>query len=119
MVLHATLPPDKITNMGIVKLFAQGNGDVIKFPQTGFSAHQCFVNGTERNLADYLAERKIDTGLPLFAGYCGAIVKLCFQTIDKGKKPSVSMRQRSIISSTASRHQSTIMSLAFRPHCPR
>jgi hypothetical protein len=49
VVLHATLPPDKIANMGIVNLFAQRNGDVIKFPQTGFSAHQCFVNGTGRN----------------------------------------------------------------------
>jgi hypothetical protein len=79
----------------------------------------CERDGAERNLADYLAEQKIETGLLLVTGYCGAIVKLCFQTIDKDKKSSASMRRRSMISSTASRYQSMIMSLAFRPHCPR
>lgn len=86
VVLHATLPPDKIANMGIVNLFAQSNGDLIKFPQTGFSAELCFVNGAERNFADYLAEKKIDTRLPLVADYYGAMVNVGFQTIDKEKK---------------------------------
>lgn len=86
VVLHATLPDRKIANLGIVNLFEQGNGDTIKFPQTGFSANRCFINGEERNFAEYLIEKKIDTRLPLVADYCGAMVNVGFQTVDEQKK---------------------------------
>ncbi|MGH8501020.1 MAG: DUF6976 family protein [Gammaproteobacteria bacterium] len=86
VVLHASLPDDKIANMGIVNLFSQGDGDMIKFPQTGFSASRCFVNGREQNFADYLTDKKIDTRLPLVADYCGAMVNVSFQGVDQQKK---------------------------------
>jgi hypothetical protein len=86
VVLHATLPDNKIATMGIVNLFSQGKGDSIKFPQTGFSASRCFINGTERNFADYLIEKQIDTRLPLVADYCGAMVNVSFQAVDKDKQ---------------------------------
>jgi hypothetical protein len=86
VVLHVKLPPNKIANMGIVNLFSQGRGDAIKFPETGFSASRCFVNGRACNFADYLTEKKIDTRLPLVADYCGAMVNVSFQTVDQHKK---------------------------------
>ncbi len=64
VVLHAALPHNKIANMGIVNLFVQSTGDAIKFPETGFSASRCFMNGAERNFAECLAETNIDMRLP-------------------------------------------------------
>jgi len=84
--LHARLPANKAANIGIVNLFKQGNGDVITFPETGFSAVEANIGGTRRNLADYIAEKGLDTRLPLVADYQGAMINVSFQNIDEEKR---------------------------------
>lgn len=86
VAMHVTLAPNKVANIGIVNIASQGDGDVIEFPDTGFSASTCLVNGVEENFADYLLGINVDTKLPLVADYSGAMINVSFQEIDEEKK---------------------------------
>jgi hypothetical protein len=81
VVVDVPLPPEKMARIDIVNLFRQGDGDVITFPEGGFSAGTALINGAPVVFADYLAERKIDTHLPLVADYCGALVNVSFKGV--------------------------------------
>jgi len=82
VAMHVELPAGKAATVGIINLFEQGDGDVLTFPADGFSAGDCKINGQAANLADYLAERNIDTRLPLVADYGGERINVCFQGVD-------------------------------------
>jgi hypothetical protein len=86
VVLNAELPEDKLVDIGIVNIFEQGDGDIITFPQNGFSAHEAMVNGNKVNFADYLAEKKVDTQLPLVADLFGAMINTSFKGVDETTK---------------------------------
>lgn len=87
VVMHVNLPATKFGRLNIINLFKQGTGDIITFPNTGFEASSCFINGQEENLSEYLAKNKIDTQLPLVANYNGAMINVSFQSVDiKSKK---------------------------------
>jgi Family of unknown function (DUF6976) len=83
VVMHIEMPSNKIPTLDIINLFDQGNGDTITFDSTGFSVHECYVNGTKQNLRSYLMNNKIDTKLPLVANYCGAMINTSLQLIDE------------------------------------
>lgn len=83
LVLHASLPPDKVARIGIVNLFHPGVGATITFLDSGFSAARCRIDGVERDFASWLAESGIDTRLPLVADYNGALVNVSFQAVDE------------------------------------
>ncbi|MBN2012252.1 hypothetical protein JW960_23180 [candidate division KSB1 bacterium] len=83
VVFHMQLPENKISDMSIVNVFEQGQGDTFTFPEDGFQVTDVYVNGQKQNFADYLLENKIDTKLPLVADYYGASVNVSFQQIDK------------------------------------
>ena len=86
VVMHVTIPSDKLASIGIVNLFTQGSQDTITFEETGFSAKDCYINGQKRNFAEYLLENKTDTRLPLVSNYFGAMVNVSFQNIDRQTK---------------------------------
>ena len=86
LVMHITLPKSKIAEINILNIFEQGAGDVITFPQDGFSASEAYINGEPRNLANYIQERTLDTRLPLVADYNGAMINTSFQQIDASAK---------------------------------
>lgn len=86
IAMHVTLAPNKVANIGIVNIAAQGDGDVIEFPDTGFSVSTCLINGVEQNFADYLKGINVDTKLPLVADYSGAMINVSFQEIDEANK---------------------------------
>ena len=81
VVIDVPLPPEKMARIDIVNLFTQGDGDAITFPEGGFSAGTALINGRPVAFADYLAERKVDTKLPLVADYCGAMVNVSFKGV--------------------------------------
>lgn len=83
VALHVTLAADKMAVVRILNLFQQGpDADVITFPEAGFSATTCTVNGRQTSLAAYLGERQLDLKLPLVADYNGAQINTSFQGID-------------------------------------
>ena len=86
VVLNAELPEDKLVEIGIVNIFEQGGGDTITFPQNGFSATDVMVNGKMTNFADYLAEKAVDTKLPLVADLFGAMINTSFKGVDESEK---------------------------------
>jgi len=86
VVLNAELPEDKLVEIGIVNIFEQGGGDTITFPQNGFSAKDVMVNGQKKNFADYLAEKAVDTKLPLVADLFGAMINTSFKGVDEANK---------------------------------
>ncbi len=81
-VMHVDLPPDKFAKANIINLFHQGSGDTITFPEAGFAATDCQINGKKQNFAEYVTARKIDIQLPLVANYMGAMVNVSFQAVD-------------------------------------
>ena len=82
LAVHIPLPESIYPRIEILNLFQPGGGDAIRFPSTGFSAQECFVNGQLVNLAQYLAQQGIDTRLPLVADYSGAMVNVSFKAVD-------------------------------------
>lgn len=82
LAIHMPLPQTLYPRIEILNLFQPGTGDEIRFPSTGFSAHECFVNGQLVNLAQYLVKKGIDTRLPLVADYCGAMINVSFKGVD-------------------------------------
>ncbi len=86
VAMHVTLAPSKYAQIGIVNIAEQGEGDTIEFPETGFNASTCLINGIEHNFADYLLENHIDTKLPLVADYSGAMINVSIQEIEQNNK---------------------------------
>ncbi|SMN12470.1 hypothetical protein SPBRAN_1125 [uncultured Candidatus Thioglobus sp.] len=86
VTMHVTLAPGKVANVGIVNVARQSDGDTFEFPETGFSASACLINGEQKNLADYLTENKVDTRFPLVANYSGAMINISFQEINTENK---------------------------------
>ncbi len=79
LVMHAALADGLFAEADIINLFHQGTGDDISFPESGFAAESCTVNGVERNFAQYLREIHADTSLPLVSNYAGAMINVSFQ----------------------------------------
>ncbi len=86
LAMHVTLKPEMSAKIGIVNTFRQGGGDTFEFPETGFSAANCLINGKERNFAEYLLTNRVDTRLPLVADYSGAMINISFQQVDEASK---------------------------------
>ncbi len=82
VVLRFRVPDNKYAHISILNLFRQGGGDVIQFPNSGFSAEEAIVNGQRCNFAEYLTRIGADTKLPLVANYCGASVNVSFKAVD-------------------------------------
>lgn len=82
VVMHVRLPPGKVADVGIFNLFEPGEGDVITFPEPGFSAAQALVNGERVDFAQYVAEKQLDQRLPLVADYYGIKVNISFQSVN-------------------------------------
>jgi len=85
--MHVKLPDNKIARTEIINIFQQDlNADEIVFPESGFSAKECLINGKSMLFADYIAQHELDIKLPLVADYSGAQINISFQSIDNEKK---------------------------------
>ncbi|HNA04955.1 MAG TPA: hypothetical protein PLT94_08530 [Rhodocyclaceae bacterium] len=82
VVVHVPLPEQHFARIDIINLFSQGDGDRIRFPQKGFSATDCTINGIKRNFAEYVSSTKADTRLPLVADYSGAMINVSIKGVD-------------------------------------
>ena len=83
VVMRAVLGNDRVCDLGIVNIFAQGHGDTLEFPEANFSAREVLVNGKRTNFAEYIQQKKIDLKLPLVADYGGANINISFQGVDE------------------------------------
>ena len=86
VVMHVTLPPDKVAEVGILNIFEQSEGDTITFPQNGFSAREAYINGVPTNFAEYIVKNRLDTDLPLVADYFGAMINVSFEHVDAAQQ---------------------------------
>ncbi len=86
VVLHATLPENRLASIGIVNVFRQGAGDAFVFDETGFSGGDCLVNGKNGNFYDYAKERNIDLRFPLVANYSGEMINVSIQELDRATR---------------------------------
>lgn len=83
VVMHCALPAGKHAKLGVLNLFAPGDGKAITFDQTGFSAKDARIGGETANLAKYFVEQGVDTKLPLVADYSGVHVNVSIQSVDE------------------------------------
>lgn len=86
VVMHVELPPERWARLDIRNPFRQGDGDILLFPETGFSTKECFLNGAPANFADYLIRRGIDIRLPLVADYGGALVNVSIERVNRERR---------------------------------
>lgn len=87
VALHVSLPANKMAVVRILNLFRQlGDGALITFSESGFSATKCRVNGEEVLLADYMAANKLNSAYPLVADYNGAQINTSFQEVNQETK---------------------------------
>jgi hypothetical protein len=83
LVMHISLPSGKAADVRILNIFEPGDGDVISFSATGFSAKHAIINGKSVSFADYLEKNAVDTRMPLVANYGGAFINISFQKVDR------------------------------------
>jgi len=81
VAMHVSLPEHQVANIKICNLFQQGDSDTLNFPEKGFSAKTCLVNGEQVNFAEYIQQQGIDTRLPLVANYSGVMVNVSIQEV--------------------------------------
>jgi len=85
VVIHLKIPESKNVNVGVINIFSQDKSSpIITFPEDGFSMTKCFIDGKETVFADYIAQNKIDTKLPLVGDYSGNGVNVSFRFIENG-----------------------------------
>lgn len=89
VAMHVPLSPKQMANVNAVNLFEQGEGPEIIFPETGFSAGKCTIDGVESNIADYVSENNIDVRLPLVANYSGVNVNVSIRDANNGEDATV------------------------------
>lgn len=82
VVMEVPLTTRQHAVIDIVNLFEPGAGPAIVFPQKGFSADICRIDGKERNIARHFTEQRLDTRLPLVAEYCGARINVSIKAVD-------------------------------------
>lgn len=83
VVLHLTLPANKVAELSIVNIFEPGDGALIQFEETGWDQTTAIVDGKKVNLAEYFVENEIDTKLPLVADSFGATINSSIISSDK------------------------------------
>jgi hypothetical protein len=86
VVMHISLPREKVADICMLNCFEPGGGDVLTFPEDGFSVEDVLVNGNRQNFTDYLIRTKADIDLPLVANYCGALVNVSFRSVNRLNK---------------------------------
>ncbi len=86
VVMHVPLPAERMARVEIVNVFTQGQGDVIRFSETGFTGRACTINGKPALLSEYVEQNKIDTRLPLVADYSGAAINVCIKEVRAADK---------------------------------
>lgn len=67
LVMHVELKSNFHAKLDTVNLFEQGNGDVLRFVQNGFTVKDCYIRGELRNFYQYILENECNTELPLVA----------------------------------------------------
>jgi hypothetical protein len=82
VAMHVSLPSDYYARVDIINGMVPGDGDRIRFLETGFSAGECLINDEPARLADYLAQTQADFRLPLVADYSGAMINVSLKGVD-------------------------------------
>jgi hypothetical protein len=82
VVMHATLPNNKVAVIGTINLFKPGAGDGIVFQEPSFAARECTINGRPEDFYDYAVRKSLDLRLPLITELGGQFVNVSFQAID-------------------------------------
>lgn len=85
IALHVTLPADKMVLLNIVNIFEPDmDSPVISFEEEGFTVKQCQVDSKTVTLDKYIAEKGIDTKLPLVGDYSGTGINISIKSIEDG-----------------------------------
>ena len=82
VAIHVELPASHRAQVGIVNIFEPGDGDEIRFLDSGFEVHDCLINGERRSFQEYFSSRKLDARLPLVANFCGTMVNVSIRSLD-------------------------------------
>ncbi len=87
VALHLSLPEDKFASIGTVNIFeTDENAPKIEFSNSSLSAKNCLVDGREVNFAEYIAENKIDTQLPLISDYNSVLINVSVKAVSQEDK---------------------------------
>lgn len=83
VVMHFSLPANQGVEVGIVNLFREGQGPVLRFPKDGFSVTDVEVDGRKTRFVDFLKDVQADTRFPLVANKYGSYINTSFKAVDE------------------------------------
>jgi hypothetical protein len=84
--LRAHVSANLTPRIGIINLFRQGPGDRVRFPKTGFTADDCWVNDEPASFHAYAKSHRLDPRLPLVADLSGEMINVSFQSVDDASR---------------------------------
>ena len=85
VALHLKVPTEKNVCIKIINIFSQDEkSPEIEFAEQGFSVRNCYVDGKETPLADYIEQNGIDVKLPIVGNYSGNGVNISIKSIENG-----------------------------------
>jgi hypothetical protein len=119
IVMHVSLPKNKIADIGIINIFEQGDGDTIIFPADGFSARDAYVNGRKRNFGEYLFEKNWTNDSPWSPIITVSLSIPASRKAMSCKRRSNSTHRFSAVCPTSTRAPSKTISAASSAKCRR
>jgi hypothetical protein len=86
VVLRAHVAERIMPRIGIINLFQQGSDDRFEFPETGFAAQTCRINGANGSIYEYVKTHGVDLRRPLVTDMSGEMINVSFQAIDEATR---------------------------------
>jgi len=85
VVMHVSLPKDRIANIGIINMFTPDeNSPIIEFLEDTSFVEKCLIDGKEVVFAEYIAENNIDIRIPIIGAFYNANINVSFFNIKDG-----------------------------------
>jgi hypothetical protein len=80
---HGTLADGQLAMIDIVNIFEPDRLEVVRFPEAGFKASTCTVNGEQTNIVEFLRARgNLDGKLPLVGDFAGTFGNAAIQSVN-------------------------------------
>lgn len=86
VVMHVSLPKNRVADIGIINIFEQGDEETITFSTDGFSATDAYINGEKKCFGEFIFHKKLDKRLPLVADYHGVMINTSFKEGERLEK---------------------------------
>lgn len=80
VVMHTSLPADKIVEMKTANVYRPNNDITITFEETSTEVKEAIINGQKLDFAKYIKDNNVDLNCPMIANFFGNTINVSFQS---------------------------------------